>query len=84
MRRFQRSRKKATSVPIKKCSNLHLQVQINKQGVKRLGEEVLVRNPASWPNVSDIETTFEPIVKGTIICPSEQMGEIMGLITEYR
>lgn len=67
-------------------SHLHTlrQVKIRPVGVKRLGPEVVVRNPASWPNTSDIETTFEPIVKGTIICPTERMGEIMGLITEYR
>ena len=34
--------------------------------------------------IDDIATTYEPIVKGTIICPSERMGDVMGLITEYR
>jgi translation elongation factor EF-4 len=61
-----------------------LQIKVSSGGVKRLGEELVVRNPASWPSNNDIEIAFEPIVKGTIICPSDQMGEIMGLITEYR
>jgi translation elongation factor EF-4 len=44
--------------------------------VKRLGAELIVRNPAAWPNSVDIASTEEPIVKGTIICPSDQ-GSIL-------
>ena len=43
-----------------------------------------VDNPAFMPDVSYIETVMEPIVKAFVITPGENLGDIMGLISEKR
>jgi GTP-binding protein LepA len=48
------------------------------------GTEKQVDNPAFLPDVTYIETIFEPIVKAFVICPGENIGDIMSLISEKR
>ncbi len=48
------------------------------------GSEKEVDNPAFMPDVTYIGTIFEPIVKAFVICPGENIGDIMGLISEKR
>jgi GTP-binding protein LepA len=43
-----------------------------------------VDNPAFLPGVTYIETIFEPIVKAFVICPGDNIGDIMSLISEKR
>jgi len=43
-----------------------------------------VDNPAFMPDVTYIETVLEPIVKAFVITPGDNLGDIMGLISEKR
>ena len=47
------------------------------------GSEKVVTNPSDWPE-GKIRTVFEPIVKTTIIAPSEFIGTIMELCQSRR
>ena len=47
------------------------------------GAEVVVTNPADWPS-GKVGTVYEPIVKITIITPSEFIGTIMELCQSRR
>jgi len=47
------------------------------------GTEVVVTNPADWPS-GKVGTVYEPIVKITIITPSEFIGTIMELCQSRR
>jgi GTP-binding protein LepA len=51
--------------------------------VKDDGTEVRVTNPSDWP-LGKIATVYEPIVKTTIIAPSEFIGTIMELCQSRR
>ncbi|BCO35358.1 elongation factor 4 [Mycobacterium heckeshornense] len=51
--------------------------------VKDDGTEVQVTNPADWPS-GKIRTVYEPVVKITIIAPSEFIGTIMELCQSRR
>ncbi len=51
--------------------------------VKEDGEELVVTNPSDWPD-GKIRTVYEPIVKTTIIAPSEFIGTIMELCQSRR
>ena len=48
------------------------------------GTEKEVDNPAFLPDVTYIDTIFEPMVKAFVICPGENIGDLMGLISEKR
>jgi len=48
------------------------------------GVEVEVDNPAFMPDVTYIQAIFEPVVKAFVICPGENIGDIMALISEKR
>ncbi|KAB2655682.1 MAG: elongation factor 4, partial [Verrucomicrobia bacterium] len=48
------------------------------------GVELEVDNPAFLPDVTYIETIFEPMVKAFVICPNENIGDMMSLISEKR
>src|SRR5206468_1612497 len=48
------------------------------------GETVLVDNPAHLPDPSTIEEIREPIVKAYVLCPNENIGDILQLILEKR
>jgi GTP-binding protein LepA len=43
-----------------------------------------VDNPAFLPDVTFIETIEEPMVKAFVICPNENIGDMMALISEKR
>src|SRR5215469_10310264 len=43
-----------------------------------------VDNPAFLPDVTFIEAIEEPMVKAFVICPNENIGDIMALISEKR
>ena len=51
--------------------------------VKDDGTETLVTNPSDWPS-GKIRTVYEPVVKTTIIAPSEFIGTIMELCQSRR
>ncbi|OBI77397.1 elongation factor 4 [Mycobacterium sp. E740] len=50
---------------------------------KEDGEEIVVTNPSDWPD-GKIRTVYEPVVKTTIIAPSEFIGTIMELCQSRR
>jgi GTP-binding protein LepA len=51
--------------------------------VKDDGSEITVTNPSDWPE-GKVRTVFEPVVKTTIIAPSEFIGTIMELCQSRR
>lgn len=48
------------------------------------GETILVDNPAHLPDPSVISEIREPIVKAYVLCPNENIGDILQLILEKR
>lgn len=52
--------------------------------VKTNGTSVEVDNPAQMPDPSIIEEVQEPYVKAYIMCPNENIGDMMQLIMEKR
>src|SRR6201993_2759057 len=48
------------------------------------GEKVLIDNPAHLPDPSIIEEIREPIVRAYVLCPNENIGDILQLILEKR
>jgi GTP-binding protein LepA len=48
------------------------------------GEKILIDNPAHLPNPSLISEIREPIVKAYVLCPNENIGDILQLILEKR
>ncbi len=50
----------------------------------RAGTVKLVDNPAFLPEPNYIEKIEEPIVRAYIICPNENIGDMLALITEKR
>ncbi|MBR3087058.1 MAG: translation elongation factor 4 [Kiritimatiellae bacterium] len=48
------------------------------------GAMVEVDNPVKLPDVTRIAEIQEPIIKATIICPGDNIGDIMRLVTERR
>jgi GTP-binding protein LepA len=48
------------------------------------GTRKLVDNPAFMPDVTFIEKIEEPMVKTFVICPNENIGDMMALISEKR
>ena len=51
---------------------------------KKDGETVFIDNPANYPLTDEIETAYEPMVKASIITPSEYIGGIMELCQDRR
>jgi GTP-binding protein LepA len=47
-------------------------------------EKLLIDNPAHLPNPSVIREIREPIVKAYVLCPNENIGDILQLILEKR
>ena len=52
--------------------------------VTTAGETLSIDNPAHLPNPSMIEEIREPIVKAYVLCPNENIGDILQLILEKR
>ena len=48
------------------------------------GEEITLDNPTNMPDVNDIEYMEEPIVKTSILTPSDYVGNIMELCQDRR
>ncbi|MBR5708065.1 MAG: elongation factor 4, partial [Oscillospiraceae bacterium] len=48
------------------------------------GETVMIDNPLKYPDPSTIEWAAEPFVKGSIMLPTEYVGNIMDLCQERR
>jgi GTP-binding protein LepA len=48
------------------------------------GSEVEVDNPSKWPDVSEIETIYEPVIMATILTAEEYVGAILKLVEEKR
>jgi GTP-binding protein LepA len=48
------------------------------------GEKLLIDNPAHLPDPTLIEEIREPIVKAYVLCPNENIGDILQLILEKR
>ncbi len=51
---------------------------------KRNGEEVRVDNPSNYPSPDEIEAAYEPLVKASIITPTEYVGGLMDLCQDRR
>ncbi len=53
--------------------------------VKRRGGEVVrIDNPSNFPTADEIETAYEPMVKASIITPTEYVGGLMDLCQDRR
>ena len=50
----------------------------------RNGETIQIDNPSKFPTADEISTTFEPIMKATVITPTDYIGGIMDLCQERR
>ena len=50
----------------------------------RKGETILIDNPQKVPDPGQIEEFREPIVRGSFLVPSENIGDIMGLCSDRR
>ncbi len=50
----------------------------------RNGETVMVDNPSKFPSPDEIDTSYEPIMKATVITPTEYVGGIMDLCQDRR
>ena len=48
------------------------------------GETILIDNPAHLPDPSQIKEIREPIVKAYLLCPNENIGDLLQLILEKR
>ncbi len=51
---------------------------------KKGGERVRIDNPSNFPTADEIETAYEPIVKASIITPTEYVGGLMDLCQDRR
>ena len=48
------------------------------------GEEIIVDNPALYPDPTQIETAYEPFIRAAIIMPDRYMGAVMKLCLDRR
>ena len=48
------------------------------------GETVMIDNPSKFPQPDEIATAFEPMMRATVITPSEYVGGIMDLCQDRR
>lgn len=51
---------------------------------KRNGEIVMVDNPSNYPSPDEIDVAYEPLVKASIITPTEYVGGLMDLCQDRR
>ena len=51
---------------------------------KRSGEVVYIDNPSNYPSADDIDVAEEPVIKASIITPTEFVGAIMDLCQDRR
>ena len=50
----------------------------------RSGETVMIDNPSKFPQPDEIATAYEPIMKATVITPTDYIGGIMDLCQDRR
>ncbi len=50
----------------------------------RSGETVMIDNPSMFPSPDEIDTSYEPIMKASIITPTDYLGGIMNLCQDRR
>ncbi len=50
----------------------------------RNGETIMIDNPSKFPTADEIQMAYEPIMKSTIITPTDYVGGIMDLCQERR
>ena len=50
----------------------------------RSGETVMIDNPSMFPSPDEIDTAYEPIMKATVITPTDYVGGIMDLCQDRR
>ena len=50
----------------------------------RGGESLMIDNPSKFPTADEIQMAYEPIMKSTIITPTDYVGGIMDLCQERR
>lgn len=50
----------------------------------RSGEEYFIDNPTKFPTGDEVDTVSEPVVKASIISPTEYVGSIMELCQDRR
>ncbi len=50
----------------------------------RGGDEILIDNPSKFPSPDEIDVAYEPIMKATVITPTEFVGGIMDLCQDRR
>ena len=50
----------------------------------RDGSTIMIDNPSKFPSPDEIQTAYEPIMKSTIITPTDYVGGIMDLCQERR
>ena len=50
----------------------------------RSGEVVMIDNPSKFPSPDEIATAYEPIMRATVICPTDYVGGIMDLCQDRR
>ena len=48
------------------------------------GETVMIDNPSKFPSPDEIQTAYEPMMRATVISPSEYVGGIMDLCQDRR
>jgi len=51
---------------------------------KRDGEHLMIDNPTNYPDPAEIDKAFEPIVKASIITPTDYVGGLMDLCQDRR
>ena len=51
---------------------------------KRNGEIIMVDNPSNYPSPDEIDVAYEPLVKASIITPTEYVGGLMDLCQDRR
>ena len=50
----------------------------------RGGETIMIDNPSKFPTADEIQVAYEPIMKATVITPTEYIGGIMDLCQDRR
>ena len=50
----------------------------------RSGEEVMIDNPSKFPSPDEIDVAYEPIMKASIITPTDYIGGVMELCQDRR
>ena len=51
---------------------------------KKDGEKIRIDNPSNYPTADEIDVAYEPIVKASIITPTEYVGGLMDLCQDRR